>query len=134
MTTRQLPPEEWHRLAGTDAAAALGQLDPRWACIMVVEDGDRIVAHHILLFVLHAEALWVDPAYRHGLAGGRLWHAVQREAASMGVHALMTASIDPSVDALIAREGGWRIDHDGQPIAHFMIPLTAGGHGRTKES
>lgn len=130
MTTRVLPPEEWPRLVGTDAEAVLGQLDPRWTSVVVVEDAGRIVAHHLLVHVVHAEGLWVDPAYRHGLAGGRLWHAVQREAARLGVHALMTASIDPMIDTLIAREGGWRIEHHGQPIAHFMIPLA----GRTKES
>jgi hypothetical protein len=118
MRTRVLPVEEWPRLKGTDAEALWPTLDPEKTAIVVVEDQGVIVAHHVLMFVLHAEALWVHPDYRHGLAGGRLWHAVTNAVRAVGVRGLMTAAIDDGVRDLIAHVKGTPI-----PGSHYFIPV-----------
>lgn len=116
MTTRTLPVKEWPRLRGTDAEAIWPALDPQRTVIVVVEDAGVIVAHHILLFVLHAEALWVHPDYRKSTVGGRLWQAVKRAVLGCGARGFLTASIDPQVDALIASVGGVALQG-----THFVI-------------
>lgn len=124
MTTRTLPVEEWPRLKGTDAERVWPTLDPLRTVIVVVEDQGVIVAHHILLFVLHAEALWVHPDYRKGLVGGRLWQAVKRAVQAIGVRGVMTGAMDDEVKALIAKVGGTRLQTpDGAPIQHYTIPM-----------
>lgn len=64
MTSRILPPAEWHRLAHTDLPKALPHLSADQMDVVVVEDGDRIVACWGVLRVTHLEGAWVDPAYR----------------------------------------------------------------------
>lgn len=116
MTQRVLPVEEWPRLKGTDAEAIWPTLDPQRTVIVVIEDQGVIVAHHILLFVLHAEALWVHPDYRKSMVGGRLWQAVKRAVLGCGARGFVTASIDAQVDGLIASVGGVEL-----PGKHFVI-------------
>lgn len=117
MRARTLPVEEWPRLTGTDAEAVWPTLDPLRTVIVVVEDGGVIVAHHVLLFVLHAEALWVHPDYRQTTtAGGRLWQAVKRAVLGCGSRGFVTASVSAQVDALIAHVGGVEL-----PGKHFVI-------------
>lgn len=116
MTTRVLPCEEWPRLMGTDAAAIWPTLDPMRTAIVVVEDDGLIIAHHILLFVLHAEALWVHPEHRKGIVGGRLWAAVKLAVRGAGSRGFVTAAIDDDVRSLIAKVGGMPI-----PGSHFVV-------------
>ena len=78
MTTRILPPEEYSRLAGTEAATVWPQLTAA-ARVVVVEQDGQILGCHILQPVLHAECLWIHPDHRGKTsAPGRLWRAVQR--------------------------------------------------------
>lgn len=117
MRARVLPVEEWPRLAGTDAETVWPMLDPQRTAIVVVEDQGVIVAHHILLFVLHAEALWVHPDYRGTTtAAGRLWQAVKRAVAGCGSRGFVTASMSAQVEALIAHVGGVEV-----PGKQFVI-------------
>lgn len=106
MTSRVLPVEEWPRLRGTDAERLWPTLDPLRTVVVVVEHEGLIIAHHILLFVLHAEALWVHPDHRHGTVGGRLWQAVKRAVLNSGARGFVTAACDDRVRALIAHVGG----------------------------
>lgn len=118
MTTRILPVEEWPRLAGTDAETLWPTLDPTTTAIVVVEQDGRIIAHHILLYVLHAEALWVHPAYRNGTAGGRLWSAVKDAVKAAGLRAFVTAAIDDRVRGLIDHVGGTALEG-----THYTVPV-----------
>lgn len=120
MTTRILPPEEWHKLDGSEAEPLYPLLNPETAQVVVVEDGDRIVGCHVLMWVLHAECLWIHPHHRgKSSVGRRLWDAVQRTARRAGVHALMTAACDDTVRGLLAHVGAQQV-----PGEHFMVPLT----------
>lgn len=119
MTTRILPAEEWHKLDGTEAAAARESLDPSRTSIVVVEDGDQIVGCHVLMWVLHAECLWIHPDHRgKSSVGRRLWAAVQHAAASVGVPSLWTAACDARVRKLLAHVGATKL-----PGQHFVIPV-----------
>ena len=119
MTTRILPVEEWHKLDGTEAAEARASLDPERCAIIVVEEGDQIVGCHILLWVLHAECLWIHPDHRgKSSAARRLWGAVQAAAASVGSPSLWTAACDARVRGLLAH-----VDARELPGHHFVIPV-----------
>jgi hypothetical protein len=61
-TTRELPPDEWGRLRGLPIGQH--QLDPESAAVLVVEDGDEIIACVGTLTVPHAEEFWIAPGYR----------------------------------------------------------------------
>jgi GNAT superfamily N-acetyltransferase len=115
---RVLPLHEWPRLAGTPADVVWQELDPLKTVIVVVEDEGRIVAHHILTFVLHAEALWVHPDYRHGRVGVQLWQAVKRAIRAIGVRGFMTAAVDDHVRRLIAHVGGQQVPGD-----HWVVKV-----------
>ncbi len=122
MTSRQLPPDEWHKLTGTEAEQLYPLLNPETTAIVVVEDGDRIVGCHVLMWVLHAECLWIHPDHRgKSSVGRRLWGAVQKTAIRAGVHALMTAACDDRVRKLLKHAGAARVPGD-----HFMVPITVG--------
>lgn len=118
MTTRILPCEEWPRLMGTDAEAIWPTLDPMRSAIVVVEHDGVIIAHHILLYVLHAEALWVHPAHRKGIVGGRLWAAVKSAVRGSGARGFVTAAVDDDVRRLIAKVGGTPL-----PGSHFTVTV-----------
>jgi hypothetical protein len=60
VTTRLLPPEQWHRLAGTDLEPLLDVFHVKQDAIdiLVAEDADgRIVGHVALLSWIHVEGL-----------------------------------------------------------------------------
>lgn len=121
MTTRLLPPEEWPRLVGTEAEHLWPHLNPQTARIVVVERDGVIVGCHVLMTVLHAECLWIAPAYRGAASvGRRLWTAVQEEARRDGVAAVMTQADSDPVRRLIARAGGVRVT--GDP---YMVPVAS---------
>lgn len=68
ITFRDLPPEEWYKLApqfkGKSELPA-----PEYASIVVAERGVEIVGFVVTQFALHVEPLWVAPAER----GTKLW-------------------------------------------------------------
>lgn len=116
MTARVLPVEEWPRLRGTDAETIWPTLDPLRTAIVVVEQDGVIVAHHVLLFALHAELLWVHPDHRNGTVGGRLWAAVKAAVVGSGARGFVTAACDERVRDLIAHVGGTAL-----PGTHYIV-------------
>jgi len=119
MTSRILPFAEWHKLDGTEVAEARSSLDPARTAILVVEDGETIVGCHVLMWILHAECLWIHPDHRgKASVGRRLWAAVQRTARAAGVPSLWTAACDDRVRGLLAHVGATEL-----PGAHFVLPV-----------
>jgi hypothetical protein len=119
MTTRILPPEEWATLADTEAGAFAHLLPPGSASILVVEDDGRIVATWALITMMHAEGLWIAPAYR-GRFGvvKRLLVGMRRLAQSLGCTSVQTGAITPDVEDLIHRLGGQPL-----PGRAFVLPM-----------
>jgi len=120
MRTRILPPEEWPRLAGTEAETVWPHLNPDNARVLVVEDDGEIVATWTLMRVVHAECIWVKPSHR-GLVSvaRRLLMGLREIASALGAGKVWTASLSPEVTDLILRFGGEPV-----PAAeHFILPL-----------
>jgi hypothetical protein len=66
MTTRILPPDEWHRLTGTELGGV--PLDPANAVVVVVEEDEDIVGRWAFLRVIHAEGFWIAPEHQKRVA------------------------------------------------------------------
>lgn len=118
MTTRVLRPEEYWRLAGTEAAA-LGRFLTDAARVVVVEDHGAIVGCHVLQPILHAEGLWIAPEYRKKVAvGRRLWSGVQREVREhFGVKWFATGCASETVKRFLDRLGAKKLPD------HYMVPV-----------
>ena len=65
MKARLLPGEEWStKLHETQLPELLCYVSPKDAGIVVVEEGDRVIASLGVLRAPHFEGLWVAPEYR----------------------------------------------------------------------
>lgn len=119
MRARILPPEEYDKLAGTEAETVWPVLTDA-ACVVVVEQDGAIVGCHVLQPVLHAECLWVHPDHRgKSSVARRLWACVQRTATErFGVRSVMTAATDDRVRGLLAHVGAVVI-----PGEHYLLPV-----------
>lgn len=119
VTTRILPPAEWPKLEATEAAGIWPALTDA-ARVVVVEHDGRIVGCHILQPVLHAECLWIAPAYRgRASVAGRLWSAVRETVRDQfGARWFQTAAISADVRALLAHVGAVEV-----PGQAYMVPV-----------
>jgi N-acetylglutamate synthase-like GNAT family acetyltransferase len=119
MTTRILPPAEYPRLVGTEAATIWPQLTDA-ARVVVVEHDGAIVGCHVLQPVLHAECLWIHPDHRGKTSTPRrLWRAVQRVVREdFGAAWFATAACSDDVRGLLAHVGAVKVDGD-----HYMVPV-----------
>jgi hypothetical protein len=105
MTTRLLSRAEYGRLDGLDLGAIAQDLPPT-AKVIVVEDGDDIVAAWSLFPVWHAEGLCIRPSHqrRPGVAL-RLFRGMKRLASGLGIHRIATAAASPDIVAYLGRVG-----------------------------
>jgi hypothetical protein len=119
MTTRMLPPEEWPRLAGTEAETVWPLLDPAVAQVVVVEDGARIVGTWIVVPVVHVECCWIAEDYRKtGSVARRLLRGMREAVSLWGASSVMTGAVSDEVRALIAKLHGRLV-----PGEQYVIPL-----------
>lgn len=119
MTSRILPVDEWPRLEGTEAETVWPTLDPGTSTILVVEHDGQIVGCHVLLYVLHAECLWIHPDHRgKSSVARRLWDAVQRMVLASGKGAVWTAATDQRVCRLLKHVGATQL-----PGTHYVVPV-----------
>lgn len=119
MRTRILPPDEWFKL-NTNGVPPLGTtLRPEDVQVVVVEDGERIVASLGVFRVTHFESLWIDPEYsgnpglcrrliRSSVAAARKWTDKW----------VWGASDTDKMDSIMGRCGGKSV-----PVSTFIIPL-----------
>jgi hypothetical protein len=113
MTTRELPPEEWAKLAGTEAESVWPHLNPETAHVIVVEQGPQIVGCWIALPIYHVECLWIDPAHRKASSvGRRLWTGMRRLLGGLSVTNVLTAAMSEDVRALLAHVGAEQLPGD----------------------
>ncbi len=118
MTARELPVEEWGKLAHLDLGLLLPACDPQAATVLVVEQDSQIIGCWAAITILHAEGIWVHPDHRKKASVvRRLWTGMHRIAERLGVSSIVTGAADPSVRALIER-------HQGQELPPaFVMPL-----------
>lgn len=119
MTSRVLPVEEWPRLRGTEAETLWPHLDPTMAQVLVVEDGGEIVGTWVLVKMVHAECVWIAPAYRGSFGvAKRLLVGMRRLALACGVKTVWTSAMSDHVRSLIGTLQGVRL-----PGEHYVLPL-----------
>ncbi len=117
MNVRTLPKEEWNRL--TEVPNIGPALRPEDCQVLVVEDGNRIVATLGAFRVTHFEGLWIDPAYRGnpGLAR-KIMKAGVTAAKKWTDEFVWAASGSDHTDDIFSRLGGVKA-----PIETYIIPL-----------
>ena len=104
MTTRELPPEEWHRLTETQLPALMPHIAPRDVSVVVVEDGDTIVGAVALMWMPHFEGAWVAPSYRkRGTVFARLVNALFEMAQGRGVSWGMAGSANDDMARMLTK-------------------------------
>jgi len=119
MTSRILPPEEWPRLAGTEAETIWPLLSPETARVLVIEQDAEIVGCWLLYPLLHAECVWIAPAHRgRGAVARRLLALMRRVAQSLGWRTVITAACSDEVRRLLDHLGAVPI-----PGTHHAIPI-----------
>lgn len=117
MTTRVLPREEWHRLAATDLSTVWAHL-PDTTRVIVVEDDGVIVGCVTGMLILHAEGLWIAPAYRKRVTVWRqLVSWFWRVADEFGCEGALTAAVNDDMRMLLARLHATPLPGD-----HFYMP------------
>lgn len=111
MTTRLLPADEWHRLP-VDAEIPL-TLDPARNAIVVTEQDGAITGCVVLMTVLHAEFLWVAPAYRGRVSViRRLRDRIAADASAMGAPTVLIAALSRTMNAIACGLGAVRLPGD----------------------
>lgn len=121
-TSRILPREEWSRLTGTDLESVVAMIPPDGGWILVVEDGDRIVACWGLLSVWHLEGLWIAPEHRgRASVARRLWAAMRALTRTLGIRGVMTAAVTDDVRRMLTTAGATQLPGD-----HYLLPLEKG--------
>lgn len=120
MTTRVLPPDEWHRLVGTEAEAVWPLVDASTTQVLVVEQDGAIVGSWLAMRVLHVECLWIAPEHRKaGSVGRRLLAGMTRLLRDLGAKAAMTCAMTDDVRRLIEHRGGTKV-----PADCYVLPFS----------
>lgn len=102
-----LPRDEWPRLAVTVLADLWPSFSPL-AQVIVVEAGDRIVGHWVLMPIWHVEFL-----QSAGLAvSRRLYRTMRTLTHDLGIEAVMTGALDDTVRGLLDHVGATRLPGD----------------------
>lgn len=117
MTSRILPSEEWPRLAGTELESVWPVVDPKRVQILVVEDGDQIIACWGVFPTVHLEGVWVHPDHRKRSGVARRLLRSMRKLLTGSVDPVITGSVSPEVDQLIAHLGGIAL-----PGTQYVLP------------
>jgi hypothetical protein len=119
MSARVLPPEEWHRLKGTEAESVWMGFNPGNTRVLVVEEDGNIIGTWTMLRAMHAECIWIAPSHRgrFGVAKSLLrgMYSVARE---WDVNGVITGSISEEITDLIERLGGIPMPSDS-----YILPV-----------
>lgn len=104
MTSRELPPAEWSRLAETTLGPSLAVLNPAWSKIVVVEDGADIIGAWTAVATFHAEGAWIAPNHqKRGGVARCLRRALKASLAPWSVSAVIVSPSTEAVRALLQR-------------------------------
>lgn len=113
MKARILPPEEWARLGRTELPPLLPYVDPDNCAVVVVEDGERIVASMAALRATHFEGLWVEPEHRGNAGVMRSLLRLSTALARMrGERFVFSGAADDRMRSFAERLGGVRMPLD----------------------
>lgn len=117
LTTRELPPAEWHRLAGANLADLWARL-PATTRVIVVEDRGEIVGCVTGLLMLHAEGLWIAPSHRKRAT---VWRSLVarfwRVAGEFGCEGAWAAAVSDEMRDILTR-----LQARPLPGDHYLLP------------
>lgn len=113
LSHRFLPPDEWHRLKGTELENFARQLSPTETHIIAVEQGDELIACWAVTRIVHFEGLWVAPAHRKRVGvARRLLTAARHTLAAMGANWALTGAATDEVRQMLETFGAQRMPMD----------------------
>jgi hypothetical protein len=120
LTSRELPWQEWPKLAGTGLEAGLGRLAPSFAKVVVVEDeSGAVVACWAAMLMVHAEGLWIAPEHRLQVGVAvRLWRQMKRAVRAFGASSVMTGADRDDIAQLLEAHGGVKV-----PMQEYVLCL-----------
>jgi N-acetylglutamate synthase-like GNAT family acetyltransferase len=119
MTTRILPPDEWHRLANTEVEHVWPLLNPEQSQILAIEQDGEIVGTLVMVTFVHAECLWIHPDHRKGFGVmRRLLDGMWDTAKVLGARRLWSGSLSETTTHILHRLGGQEI-----PGRSFVFPV-----------
>lgn len=119
-STRVLPHDEWERVRHTEVGPALDTFDPEKTEIIVVEDGDKIVATWTKMRIYHCECVWVDPDYREKPSVVRaLWRGMKSRLAAEGTKVAWTTALSDDIARMVRRSVPI-------PGRHFLLSFARG--------
>ena len=130
LTARELPPDEWWRLDGTELGKTWRLLPTDKATVVVVENEDgQIVGTWSVMLIVHTEGLGVAPPYQ---SRGRVARLLLREGAKvvrrLGASQFVTGAATMEMVNYLDRLGGVEI-----PARFFSVPLDGPMARVTKE-
>lgn len=121
LQARELPRDEWPRLAALPIGAVTSLVPPDTRIVVVEDASGEIVATWAAIRYVHVEGIWVHPAHqKRGVVFGRLLQAMRGVARSWGATAVLTGALTDDVRRLIASLGGQPLPGD-----HFALPVEA---------
>lgn len=118
MRARILPPEEWDKLPERPQWA----VDPSDISVVVVEDGEKVVACMTVLRATHLEGTWVSPEHRNAGVVRRLLRLATQTAKSRGSSWAFTGAADEAMHSILSRLGAAFV-----PMSTYVISTDLGG-------
>ncbi len=122
-SARVLPVDEWPKLAATPLAESwLPSLDPQHTVVVVVEEGEQIVASWIALTTVHVEGLNIDPVHqKRGVVGGLLLKKMVETLQAQHVPEVLTQAASEEVATLLRKVSATPL-----PGITYRIPIPQG--------
>lgn len=120
MRARILGADQWEAgLAGTELPPLLPHVHPDNAAMVIVENGNQVVASMAVLRVSHFEGAWIAPEWRGNAAVVRalLRHSCA-VANARGDSFVLAGAADEPVRALLGKMGGAKL-----PMDFFALSL-----------
>jgi acetyltransferase (GNAT) family protein len=122
LRSRELPPDEWHRLTGTELGLVHEHLSPQSCRVVVVEDDDgQIIGCWSLQAWLHVEGIWIHPAHqKRGGVFRALFRTMKGWVREAGARGVLTGSLSAEIDSFLQRLGASKLP--GSTYAWPIIP------------
>jgi hypothetical protein len=121
MKARILPPEEWWKLERTRFPPFPAVPFPDIA-IVVVEEGEKVIACNTVLRATHLESLWVDPEHKNPGVVRSLMRGVAQTSKGWGTDWAFATACDERMERLLKRLGGTYV-----VPSTFVLPIAFGG-------
>ena len=101
MTTRILPPDEWHRLR--PMWDAIDQVTPDALTVVVAEDdAGEIAGCWGLITLAHVEGIWIRPDHRaRSVVLRKLWRAMRALVTGRQIGAVITGADHEGIGAML---------------------------------